>query len=304
MVRGGGQPPPRRRRRRSADRPDPVRHRPVDAGADVLAALPVLCFGALAPLAPALASGSGREPRSRARSSCCWSACSCGSLPGLAFLFVGTAIAGTAIAVANVLLPVLVRSNFPDRVGLLTGMYSTTLIGFAALAAGVSVPVADAFGGGWRPALAIWAIPAAVALAVWAPQLRRRRGAAVVGAGHVAASRRSSTTRSAWSVTLFFGVQSAGTPPWPGCRACSTATAPSTSAAGFLLSTVAHRRPPPRAHRSHAGHALARPAPVRDRDRQPDRRRLARHPARADRRRRTCGWSCSGSARTPRSRSR
>jgi cyanate permease len=41
------------------------------------------------------------------------------------------------------------------QVGLLTGIYSTTLIRFAALAAGISVPVADAFGGGWRPGLAI-----------------------------------------------------------------------------------------------------------------------------------------------------
>ena len=48
------------------------------------------------------------------------------------------------------------------------------LIFDAALAAGVSVPVANAFGGGWRPGLAIWAIPAAIALVVWAPQLRRR----------------------------------------------------------------------------------------------------------------------------------
>ena len=85
-------------------------------------------------------------------------------VPGLAFLFLGTALAGAAIAVGNVLLPVLVRGNFPDRVGLLTGMYTTALVGFAALAAGVTVPIADAFGGGWRPGLAIWAVPAAAVL--------------------------------------------------------------------------------------------------------------------------------------------
>jgi len=106
---------------------------------------------------------------------------------------------------------VLVRGNFPDRVGLLTGMYSTTLIGFAALAAGVSVPVADAFGGGWRPGLAIWAIPAAVALVVWAPQLRRR--GPTVGASppdEIAGARSLLHDRVAWAVTMFFAIQSAG----------------------------------------------------------------------------------------------
>ena len=39
-------------------------------------------------------------------------------------------------------------------------LYSTALIGFAALAAGVSVPIADAFGGGWKGGLGIWAVPA------------------------------------------------------------------------------------------------------------------------------------------------
>lgn len=131
-------------------------------------------------------------------------------LPGIAFLFVGTVIAGTAIAVGNVLLPVLVRGNFPDRVGLLTGMYSTTLIGFAALAAGVSVPVADAFGGGWRPGLAIWAVPAAVALLVWAPQLRRRRDGSAPPPDEVAGARSLLHDRVAWAVTMFFAIQSAG----------------------------------------------------------------------------------------------
>ena len=131
-------------------------------------------------------------------------------LPGLGFLFIGTAIAGTAIAIANVLLPVLVRSNFPERIGLLTSMYSTTLIGFAALAAGISVPVADAFGGGWRPGLAIWAIPAAVTLVVWAPQLARRQRLGGAPGDQLHGARSLLHDKVAWAVTLFFAIQSAG----------------------------------------------------------------------------------------------
>jgi CP family cyanate transporter-like MFS transporter len=181
-----------------------------NAGADVLVALPVLCFGALAPLAPPLARRFGTRPTVAGALALLLFGLLVRLLPGIAFLFVGTAIAGTAIATENVLLPVLVRRNFPEQVGLLTGMYSITLIGFAALAAGVSVPVADAFGGGWRPGLAVWAIPAVVALAVWAPQLARRRDVRASPADPVGGARSLLHDRVAWAVTMFFALQSAG----------------------------------------------------------------------------------------------
>lgn len=181
-----------------------------NAGADVLVALPVLCFGALAPLAPTLARRFGARPAVAGAMALLLLGLLVRLMPGLGFLFVGTAIAGTAIAVGNVLLPVLVRRNFPERVGLVTGMYSTTLIGFAALAAGVSVPVADAFGGGWRPGLAVWAIPAVIALLIWAPQLARRESPAGAPGDQVAGARSLLHDKVAWAVTLFFAIQSAG----------------------------------------------------------------------------------------------
>jgi CP family cyanate transporter-like MFS transporter len=179
-------------------------------GAGVLTTLPVLCFGALAPLAPALAKRVGERTTAALALALLLVGLLVRLVPGLGFLFFGTALAGAAIAVGNVLLPVLVRGNFPDRVGLLTGMYTTGLIGFAALAAGVSVPVADAFGGGWRPGLAIWAVPAAVALIVWAPQLTRRRAADPSSENHASGIRPLLRDRVAWAVTLFFAIQSAG----------------------------------------------------------------------------------------------
>jgi MFS transporter, CP family, cyanate transporter len=179
-------------------------------GAGVLATLPVLCFGAMAPLAPALTQRLGE----RTTVALALTLLLLGLLvrlgPGLGFLFLGTALAGTAIAVGNVLLPVLVRGSFPHRIGLLTGMYTTALVGSAALAAGISVPVANAFGGGWRPGLAIWAIPAAVAVVLWAPQLRRSQRTRVPVGDRVAGARALLRDRVAWSVTLFFAAQSAG----------------------------------------------------------------------------------------------
>ena len=186
--------------------------------AGALATLPVLCFGLLAPLAPILARRVGL------RSSIAGAMCALLAgmvvrlIPGSAYLFFGTAVAGAAIAIGNVLVPVLVRRDFARHTGTAMALYSTALIGFAALAAGVTVPLADALGGGWRPGLAVWAIPVGVAALVWAPALfqrdtRIRRGGAE---GRAAGPPLAQTARLvlrqplAWQVTLFFALQSGG----------------------------------------------------------------------------------------------
>lgn len=207
------------------------------AGAGALTTLPVLCFGALAPLTPVLARRLGERSTAAVALVVLLIGTLVRLVPGLGFLFLGTALAGAAIAVGNVLLPVLVRGNFPERVGLLTSMYTTALVGFAALAAGVSVPVADAFGGGWRPGLAIWAVPAVVALVVWAPQLARRRPTHVDPGAPVSSARALLRDPVAWSVTLFFALQSAGfytTLAW--LPSAFHSHGMSTSYSGFLLS--------------------------------------------------------------------
>jgi CP family cyanate transporter-like MFS transporter len=185
--------------------------------ASALTTLPVLCFGALAPLAPVLAKRFGVRSSIAGAMVVLLAGIAMRLAPGAAFLFIGTALAGSAIAIGNVLLPVLVRRDFSARTATVMALYSTALIGFAALAAGVSVPIADAFGGGWKGGLGIWAVPAAVAALVWAPRLLRGDGSpapdagADAGRGHeripITALLRKPL---AWQVTLFFAVQSGG----------------------------------------------------------------------------------------------
>jgi MFS transporter, CP family, cyanate transporter len=184
--------------------------------AGVLVTLPVLCFGLLAPLAPVLA----RRLSVPATISVALIVLLAGMLvrliPGVGFLFFGTALAGAAIAIGNVLVPVLIRTDFPHRTGAMMALYTAWLIGFAALAAGVTVPLADALGGGWRPGLAVWAIPAAVAAVAWLPALMRRRSASSAPIGPAGDPHPGHTARGllrnrlAWEVTLFFALQSGG----------------------------------------------------------------------------------------------
>jgi len=185
--------------------------------ASALTTLPVLCFGALAPLAPVLAKRFGVRSSLAGAMVVLLAGIAMRLVPGDAFLFIGTALAGSAIATGNVLLPVLVRRDFSGRTATVMALYSTALVGFAALAAGVSVPIADAFGGGWKGGLGIWAVPAAVAALVWAPWLWRRDGSATSAGGAAAGRARERIPVSAllrrplaWQVTFFFALQAGG----------------------------------------------------------------------------------------------
>jgi MFS transporter, CP family, cyanate transporter len=185
--------------------------------ASALTTLPVLCFGALAPLAPVLAKRFGVRSSIAGAMVVLAAGIAMRLAPGIAFLFIGTALAGSAIAIGNVLLPVLVRRDFSGRTATVMALYSTALIGFAALAAGVSVPIADAFGGGWKGGLGIWAVPAAVAALVWAPWLLRRDRSVAPATGAAAGREHERIPIAAllrkplaWQVTLFFALQSGG----------------------------------------------------------------------------------------------
>ena len=125
-------------------------------------------------------------------------------LDGPVALFAGTVVAGGAIAIANVFLPPLIKHDFPKRTGAMMGVYTMAVSGAAAVAAGLAVPLGEVSGLGWRGALGVWAVPAAVTALIWLPRLRLpdRTAAAAPQAGR-------SLLRGplAWQLTVFFGMQ-------------------------------------------------------------------------------------------------
>lgn len=71
-------------------------------------------------------------------------------------LFAGTILLSAAIGVGNVLVPAVVKRDFPGRVPAVTGLYTAVLVGCAAVASGTAVPVAAAHG--WELTLGVSAI--------------------------------------------------------------------------------------------------------------------------------------------------
>ncbi|MER5951053.1 MFS transporter [Streptomyces sp. NPDC001904] len=123
---------------------------------------------------------------------------------------VASALALMGIAVSNVLMPVIVKRWFPDRVGSMTGLYSMALAAGTSLAAAATVPMTDGLGGSWQTGLAVWAALGAVALLAWIPLVRDRGPVepAPTRAGRAAEDGlRITRSRTAWALAVFFGLQ-------------------------------------------------------------------------------------------------
>jgi CP family cyanate transporter-like MFS transporter len=131
-----------------------------------------------------------------------------GVAPGV-MLFPGTVLAASAIAVLNVLLSSMAKRRWPERAGLLIGIYLTTLSAGAILSSLLSVPLYDR-SGSVQLALGVWAVPAALAVLLWLPQLRYRTvglapaAAVAPGRAGVKVYRYALT----WQVTAFMALQS------------------------------------------------------------------------------------------------
>ncbi len=176
----------------------------------LLAASPVLCFGLGAFASPWLVSKVGLNRAMLYVLVLLGLASALRMVLGYPGLLLGTVGAGLSIAIANVLLPTIVRSQFPNRVALVTGAYTTLLAVSASLAAAIAVPSSNLLGG-WNPALAIWILPTAVAILLWLPQIRGEV-AHVAQPAHAAAEEKAAVLRSpiSWAIVGFFGIQSLG----------------------------------------------------------------------------------------------
>lgn len=140
--------------------------------AGLLTTIPTVTMGLLAPVVPRAAGRVGVDRMLVAG----LALVAIGSIarladPPLATLIIGGVLIGAGITTIGTLLPGVLRSRFPLTVGAMTGVTTFALATGAMVASALAVPFAEALGG-WRAALAFWAVPATVALVFWLPQAR------------------------------------------------------------------------------------------------------------------------------------
>ncbi|MEU8266615.1 MFS transporter [Sphaerisporangium sp. NPDC049002] len=165
----------------------------------------VVCLGLQAPIAPALATRLGLDRTLLIGLLVLATGVVLRGMGGLTALYAGSAVAGTAIAIMNVVMPGVVKQHFPHRVGLFTGIYVSGLVTGAATASAVMVPIEERYG--WRTAAGSVAVLALAAAVLWAPQAVRRYRRDRDGGGHrpyAVLLRR----RVTWYVMAFMGLQS------------------------------------------------------------------------------------------------
>ncbi|MFI6847050.1 CynX/NimT family MFS transporter [Kitasatospora sp. NPDC050467] len=199
----------------------------------LITTVPVLFQGVGAPLTPRLTRRFGTERVVLGAVLVLGAGVLVRVLPSVAALYAGCVVIGVAIAVLNVSMPGLVKREFPGRAAAMTGVYSTTMLVGATLAAGTSVPLEHALGGGWQASLGAWSLPALVAAVAWLPQVLRtangRRGTAPAPAPASASASATAKAKAseqerpaaaraaagsiwrtpmAWQISLFMGISS------------------------------------------------------------------------------------------------
>ncbi len=175
--------------------------------AGLLTSLPTICFAVFGALAPAVARRFG-DHLAIGIALVLLIVGQVGRLmvDGSASFLLLSMVALSGMALANVLMPSLVRRHYPGRIGMATALYSLTMTIGVTLASATTVPLANALGG-WRAAFVAWVVAAAAALLCWLPLLGQREPVrshelARVTLGQIA------RTRLGWALAVFFGIQS------------------------------------------------------------------------------------------------
>lgn len=173
----------------------------------LLGLIPPLVMGLFAPLAVVARRHLGEE-RALFAASALLLVGAVVRMAGMPGLLAGTVVVSIATAVVNVLVPVFVRKRFaPERTGVMMGVYAMSMGAGSAVIAALMIPVFRATGESWPPAIGLAVIPALLALAGTVPQLRHagRPDTRATTAEHDRP--RVLRTWTAWSLTIFFGIQ-------------------------------------------------------------------------------------------------
>lgn len=187
----------------------------------VLTAIPLIAFAAVSPLVTFLARRIGIDMSILLALLCIAAGDAIRSFGGGVGIWLGTVVFASAIAVGNVLVPVIAKRDYAGHVAMATGVYSGCITAGSATAGLLSAPLAQMWGG-WRASLAFWSVPPLVVAALWALRILHNRKIVVASTAvrnsPSAQSARSQSSRGVfarvlrrpmtWYVTAFMGLQS------------------------------------------------------------------------------------------------
>jgi CP family cyanate transporter-like MFS transporter len=178
-------------------------------GASLLTGLPVVAMGVCAFGASALARFAGEARGVAAGLVAIMCACAARLfIDSGSVLIASAAIAGVGVAVIQALLPGVMKTRFAARLPFAMGLYSASIMAGGGLGASVTPGVAAHFS--WHAGLAVWALPALAALALWGWLVRGDGAGAARPARAAATSASLFLNRRTWLLGLYFGLVNGG----------------------------------------------------------------------------------------------
>lgn len=177
----------------------------------LLTSLPLIAFMLVSPIAPKLANKLTNELTLTIGLLILVMGISLRSISMVFFLFFGTFCIGFGVAICNVLLPSVIKDKFPHKVAIMTSLYTASMVTFATIASGVSIPIADGIGLGWQLSLLVWVIPSFIGLIIWGILVmknNKRRNDQPIYYESKHASSGIWKVPLAWQIALFMGLQS------------------------------------------------------------------------------------------------
>lgn len=183
-----------------------------NAQVSLLTAVPVICMGVFASMAPVLNRKFGLKYTIYAMLILIGLMTALRGFISSFLILIGTAfLIGIAIAVIGPLLSAMIKQYFPDRAASVIGIYSFGMGVGSAASAGLTAVFFDRTGS-YLFALSIWSMLALLGLVAWFLAMRGnmevRQLDSVVVKGKQKKVRSPWKTRKAWLFLLFFGLQS------------------------------------------------------------------------------------------------
>lgn len=180
--------------------------------AGLLTSLPLIAFAVMSPVAPKVGRKLGNVRAMFVGLLIALVGICVRSIPTSPTLFIGTIVLGIGIATLNVLLPAVIKERFPDKVGQMTSVYSTSMVVFAAFGSGVSVTIAENLGVGWEISLLVWVVLIIIGIAVWLVVMHREKAEYRYDTLNNVTQTKSEQVNIwksalAWQVTLYMGFQ-------------------------------------------------------------------------------------------------
>ncbi len=176
------------------------------AAAGMITTIPLIVFAIVCPIASVLSQRFSIGKMLEAALVFIFIGVGLRALFGAFGLFAGTALMAIGVGIMNSLMIGLIKLRFPNHVGLVSALYTTTMSVTTAMCMGINVPLTGFIG--WRGVLAMWSIAALAAIILWAKQSRLEINRGGTGAKEKGLMLKMMGSWKAWMLLGYMGTQS------------------------------------------------------------------------------------------------